>query len=239
MDLFDIDNVKAEKASAMKRYNRLRKIANVFRMFEVSLALVFFLWFSARAPIAFQASGKYLRCLGDVVVSPRFVFLLGNAIILTLFVKSGQLSGQTSSVCGSLYDDFVTKSEIRPESPAPAPSTEPEEESVVFQDKQTIREEASAADLPRDARIQRTKSEKMIKRDRKPERVLRRSETEKCGQVERSGYGVEMSASANASACAYPEDDMSSEEFQRTIDEFIAKQVRFHRQESMAIVLRS
>ncbi|KAK9164202.1 hypothetical protein Syun_005104 [Stephania yunnanensis] len=173
----------------MKRYNRLRKIANVFRMFEVSLAFVFFLWFSARVPIAFRASGKYLKFLGDVVVSPRFVFLVGNAIILTLFVKSGQFSDHNSSVSGSsggsLFDEFVTKNEnrqkTRPENPSPVPATE-EESDVVFQDKQTICEEASAADLPRDAviceveakphqnQIQMSKSEKMINRDPKPEK---------------------------------------------------------------------
>ena len=77
----------------------------------------------------------------------------------------------------------------------------------------------------------RSQSEK-LNRDR-PEKsrgVLLRSETEKCQQIMISGE--------NRGKTWYPEDDLSNEEFQRTIEAFIAKQQRFRRQESLAIVFQ-
>lgn len=59
---------------------------------------------------------------------------------------------------------------------------------------------------------------KMLRR-----KQLRRSETEKLLEKERENL--------------YPQDKLSNEEFQRTIEAFIAKQMRSLREESSAIVL--
>ncbi|XP_043705115.1 uncharacterized protein LOC122654924 [Telopea speciosissima] len=113
MDCFDFDNVKAEKAKAMQRSLRLQKMANLFLYVEVCIALLLLSWFSTRLPFAVRISGEYFRELCLVLVSPCFVFLAGNAIILTLFAKSGKfsalgLSPNTSST-NDIYDEFVYK----------------------------------------------------------------------------------------------------------------------------------
>lgn len=58
-------------------------------------------------------------------------------------------------------------------------------------------------------------------------RKLRRSETEKL--VAESGRSGETKAEVV--------DKLSNEEFQRTIEAFIAKQVRFHKEEKLSILL--
>ncbi|OVA08751.1 hypothetical protein BVC80_551g57 [Macleaya cordata] len=257
MDSFDIDNVKLEKANAMKRYNRLQKIGNFFRIFEVCVALILFSWFSTRLPTAVQISEKYFRDLCVIVVSPRFVFFLGNAIILTLFVKSGKFSGDESAPNNDgnhLYDEFVKKSETKQRNCtdiSPPPPYVAAQEEIVYQDKQTVYEEntvpahtykPTVTDHSSTNTSRTTTEEPKIYRrsqsdiskpqvNGKPRRELRRSETEKCRKFD-------TPAGEETAEMSYSEKVMSNEEFRRTIEEFIAKQVKFHREESMAIVLQ-
>ncbi|KAJ4964822.1 hypothetical protein NE237_016671 [Protea cynaroides] len=263
MDSFHMDNVKAEKAKAMLRYRRLRKMANLFRCFEVFLALVLFSWFSTRLPVAFRISGQFFRELSGVLVSPRFVFLVGNAIILTLFVKSGKFFAQgfspNTSAADYLYDEFVKNNSDNNTRQKPrsdnnllqSPATEPEE--ITCDDKDTMPEEEGVIrtlsihaytdehEAPSDSKIifRRSRSENMkmkLKRDteEKPPRELRRSETETCRKL---GRDAEKAAEEMAS---YAEESMSNEEFQRTVDAFIAMHQKFRREEeSMDIVLQN
>ncbi|XP_058092025.1 uncharacterized protein LOC131237940 [Magnolia sinica] len=237
MDPFEIDTVKEEKAIAMKRYRQIRKIAILFRFLEACLALFFLSWFSTRLPVAVKISGDYFRHISVVVVSPFFVFLVGNAIILTLVVKSGQFSGHAStgnSSGGDLYDEFLKNSENRHKmSTDSPPSSSPEE--VVYEDK-SVCVVHSYADMDKDTDTdpkrpyQRSFSEKLRTVEKMPE--LRRSETEIVWRVD------ESSESAADLLCS--ESDMSNdEEFRRKIEAFIAKQQRFQREESMAIVLQN
>ncbi|KAF8410568.1 hypothetical protein HHK36_003099 [Tetracentron sinense] len=240
MDSFDFDNVKVEKANAMLRYHRLRKIANLFRFVEICVALIMLSWFSTRLPIAIRISGEYFRDLCVVLVSPLFVFFVGNAIIITLFAKSGQFSGEKplgNNAGTDLYHEFVKNSEsgdkIRTDSPPLAP------EKIVYQDKQMICEEntitpsyrdtvTTVTDTAPDTKVyQRSQSENL---KQKPCRKLRRSETEKCRKMLSSGDKPVDST--------YTDDGMTSEEFQRTVEAFIKKQQMFQREESMAIVLK-
>ncbi|XP_010254769.1 PREDICTED: uncharacterized protein LOC104595642 [Nelumbo nucifera] len=240
MDSFDFDNIKAEKANAMLRYHRLRKIANLFRCVELCVALIIFSWFSTRLSIIVRISGEYFRELCVVLASPRFVFLVGNAIIIILFAKSGQFSGQNASANTSstdLYDEFVKSSEnrrrIRPERPEPAP------EVIVYEDKETVSEESTVSPTYRDVEMvpvtktyQRSHSENFKHESQeKMLKELRRSETEKCWKLEESD--------AKAEEASYSESDLSNEEFRRKIEAFIAKQQKFQREESMAIVLQT
>jgi len=102
----------------------------------------------------------------------------------------------------------------------------------VFHDKQIIADmvqDTPSADAAAAAKYRRSQSEK-IKVDAagKPPRrkQLLRSETEK-----RSDSSPEI---------LYPQDELSNEEFQRAIEAFIAKQLRFLREEeSSAIVVQN
>ncbi|OVA06213.1 protein of unknown function DUF4408 [Macleaya cordata] len=247
MDLFEIDNVKAEKANAMRRYRRLRKIANLFRFFEICLVLMFLSWFSTQLPTALRISGDYFQNLSVFIVSPKFVFLVGNAIILTLFAKSGKFPGQNSTSSGSgtdLYDEFIKNSESSQRIGTDVSLSLSTPEEVVFHDKQTVYEESSVMNThtPDIATVTAATDKKIYRRTQsenlnhaiseKPTvRELRRSETEKCRKVENPRKKSEKVSGF--------EEEMSNDEFRRKIEEFIAKQMRFHREESMAIVLQN
>lgn len=263
MDLFDFDNVKAEKASAMLRYNRLQTLKKLFRLIELCLALVLLSWIFTRLPFALKISSEYCRRLAEVIACPLFVFVVCNSIIITLFVKSGTFSGENPSANNAdaqLYDELTKNTENRGPKllsenlPPSAPPLLPQAtEEIVYQDKQIIAHTCQVADdsvevvshsvwdsesdsdpdlcLDSSRVYRRTKSEKLV-RKRGGEKVtakkLRRSETIKCGKMVRS---------AGDNSC--PEDELSDEEFQRAVDEFIAKQLWFRRQESLATVLQN
>ncbi|KAJ9704755.1 hypothetical protein PVL29_003009 [Vitis rotundifolia] len=216
MDSFEIDSIKVEKANAILRYRQLRKITNLFRVIEVCLVLILVSKFSLQLPFAIKVSGEYFRDLSVTLISPRFVFVVGNAIIIILFAKSGQFSGQNQAGKYDethLYNEIVEKSEKgRMEI---STSTE---ETVVMVDTYTTHE----------AKVyRRTQSENPIKDNSdKTCRELRRSVTEKCMK------------STDSCEKNYSEDDMSNEEFRRAVEAFIARQQRFRREEeSMAVVL--
>lgn len=208
MDVFrEMDSVKAEKAKAIRRYRRFRQIAGVFRCVEFFVGFLLLAWLSLRLPLVLKLSGEFLRQLAAVVVSPLFVFLVGNAIVITLFANSRHFSGGAGD---QLYDEFVKSSEGRGAAPAEAP---PE----VVEDK-TGCEEGRARSARKEFR--RSKSEAAPAPAERMQR-LRRSETDAAGRGRPPSYS---------------EAEMSDEEFNRAIEQFIAKQLKFQREESMAVV---
>ncbi|KAL6007166.1 hypothetical protein ACLOJK_032662 [Asimina triloba] len=223
MDLFEIDTVKAEKANAMKKYRRIKKIAIFFRFVEVCIAFVFISWLSARLPIAFKLSGDFFRQLSVVLVSPIFVFLVGNAIVITLFFKSGQNTAVNSSGV-DLYDEFMQNSEIRHKArkEASPPGAEAEtvcvDKAVVYAEKTCPSSDTTDTEAGSRKAFQRSRSENM---SGEKKRDLRRSETEIGRKT------PELSP------------ELSNEEFRRRIEQFIARHQKFLREESMAIVLKS
>ncbi|KAH7651125.1 hypothetical protein IHE45_20G037100 [Dioscorea alata] len=218
MDIIDIiDPVKAEKETAIKRYRRIRTIRRLFRCLEACVAILIISWSSARLPAAAKLSGDLLRSAAAILLSPRFVFLLGNAIVLVLFAKSGNLSTSPTSTAssplsGDLYDDFLETRGSYPISPLE------EANVVVYEDK--------AVCVETKIEYRRTISEKMEKKQSPVE--LRRSETD----LGRKPTEIRENAPAPAPAAVVEDDD----EFRKTIEAFIERQLKFHREESMTIV---
>ncbi|XP_021300866.1 uncharacterized protein LOC110429255 [Herrania umbratica] len=233
MDSFDFDNVKAEKVKAMRRYNRLRSFTKAFRFVELLVALLFLAWTFERVPFAVKISGEFVSRLGGVVASPLFVFLVCNVIIVILVAKSGVFSA-VHNADSKLYEEIVKNADDR--------SKMESREEIVYQDKEIISvvstcthtfeemepepESDSDAEVDTPRVYRRCKSEKvaMKQSEEKVKKELRRSETEKCRKFE------------NIDEKLFPEDELSNEEFQRTIEDFIAKQLRFRREESLSIV---
>ncbi|WCJ40963.1 hypothetical protein M5689_021856 [Euphorbia peplus] len=113
MDSFNM-NIKVQKANAIKKHRQLQKIASLFRFVEICVVLAILSRFSVRLPVAVKSSSAYFKDLSVVLVSPRFVFIIGNIIIITLFAKSGQFSGKNSTGKSSrsdIYEEFVKESE--------------------------------------------------------------------------------------------------------------------------------
>lgn len=240
MDTFKFDNLKTEKANAMLRYRRLRNVAKFFRILEFCLALLFLSWTSSRLPFIVKISRDYFRQLIALVISPLFIFLLGNVIVLTLLAKSGLLTAQSSAnLCDEFTRNIENSIKLEPDNCPPLP--EPEE--IIYQDKQIICGMNTVTSAPNYDAIEltlvadqsvsdqkvyrRSQSENLKGEDsEKPCGKLRRSETEKFLGIERSGAETLELV-----------DKLSNEEFQRTIEAFIAKQLRFHKEEKLAIVL--
>ena len=183
--------------------------------------------------------------------------MISNAIIATLMAKSGRITGQNSGGDNAeveLYEELMKNSadRIKSQSENDALSSRVAEE-VEYQDKQVISEMNVTAGTLQDrvemdtfthadskagmdfdfpTTYRRTQSEKLNGDTRKTEpRTLRLSETDKCQENARAGE--------NSPKNLYPQDDLSNEEFQRTIEAFIAKQMRFLREESSAIVVQN
>ncbi|GJT62418.1 serine/threonine-protein kinase HSL1-like protein [Tanacetum coccineum] len=73
------------------KYMRLQKITTLFRFIEMFLFLVMISRFSSRLPFAVKVSSYYFKGIFLTMLSPKFVFVIGNMIILILFLKSRSL----------------------------------------------------------------------------------------------------------------------------------------------------
>lgn len=236
---FDLDNPKIEKENAMLTYRRLRNLAKLFRILELCLLLIFISWISSRIPFILKSGTEYFRRLISIIISPLFIFLLSNVIVLTLVVKSGQLNTEKSVL--NLYKEFTKDIEISVNSNAENRSAVSEEEEIVYQDKQIVGEintldSKSCSDsitqvnlqLPdytilEQKVLQRSQSENL--KAEKPGGELRRSESETSPKSETSGKRT-----------AEIVEELSNEEFQRAVEAYIEKQLMFHKQEKFSIV---
>ncbi|KAG6577225.1 hypothetical protein SDJN03_24799, partial [Cucurbita argyrosperma subsp. sororia] len=225
MDFFFFD--KAEKvSSSVPRCNLLQLFAKFFRFIEFCFLLVFISWTLSRLPIAVRISSEYFGKLLGFIASPLFGFLLCNAIIVALVAKPSQFSGHSAET-ERIYENLIEKSGSRdlPDSLAERDSSIAEEVEIVYQDKQIIVESESVVDHPKV--ILRSLSEKLTRECVTTQsEKLRRSETEKCRNLEHSHDIL------------FFQEDLSNEEFQKKIEAFIAKEKKFRREESCAIVLR-
>ncbi|CAL9056322.1 uncharacterized protein LOC135676916 [Musa acuminata AAA Group] len=228
-----MDAIQAEKETAMRRYRRLQKIGTLLRYLEAVAGLLLFSWLSARLPAAARLSVDFLRRLAAVLLSPRFVFLLGNAIVLLLFAKSGHLSPSPSSSSatttssassssssssagvGDLFDEFLESRGLRFSFSLPPP----QEEVVVYEDKAVCVESRA---------FRKSRSQRMERR-RGPPPELRRAETVVAGRKR------DMFPPTTTEASEEEVQAEDAEEFRRAVEAFIAKQTKFHREERMAI----
>ncbi|KAJ0248875.1 hypothetical protein HA466_0159160 [Hirschfeldia incana] len=248
MDSIDIDNIKAEKANALRRF---QSIGFLFRIAEICAALLFVCWIFTSLPFAARIAGEFLRRLSSVVSTPLFMFFLGNSIVVALLTTTKStvfFSGGGAEA--DIYHAYVRSGENRVDSS----DGELTGETTVFDDKQmigtetdlnlnsnlTARDEHATTGPEKDITndhppppsttkvYKRSKTE--ISAKQSPERVtiptLRRSETEKCRETVVSCGEV-----------PFPEDNLTNEEFQKTIEAFIAKQLIFRRRESLAVVI--
>ncbi|XP_051140336.1 uncharacterized protein LOC127257878 [Andrographis paniculata] len=192
-------------------------IAKLFRVLEASFIFFFLVWASTRLPFAVRISGEYFRRLLNLLLSHFSIFLLSNFIVLTLLFKSRK---QAAAAGDAISDDlcyeilknhWITSGGGR----SPSSSPPPPPENIVYEDKQAILE------LPKGV-VRRSRSENLRRSggDGDNNKVLRRSETAADKWRRRAMV-----------------DELSNEEFRRAIEAFIARQIKFHREEKLAIVV--
>ncbi|XP_015159778.1 uncharacterized protein [Solanum tuberosum] len=101
MESLNFHNIKLEKANAMLRYKKRQR---------VTMFIVFCIFFTiiSRFSIQLPLSTDYVKGFGVTLISPRFVFVLVNIIVIILFFKSGH-SSAADNVKFDLYDEYKQK----------------------------------------------------------------------------------------------------------------------------------
>ncbi|KAL2460122.1 hypothetical protein Adt_43542 [Abeliophyllum distichum] len=203
MDSLNIHGIKVEKANSIFRYGKLQKITTVFRFMELCVFLIILSRFSIQLPFAFKLSGEYFKGLCVTIIGPRFVFVIGNAIIIILFLKSGQLSAKDGEKNSKIdvYEEYME-------------NCRKNQQNNSYENKKQLNKR----------KIHRSQSENMERMySEEPHRELRRSMTEKCRKSVNNGK--------KPVAASRAKDEMSSEEFRHTVEAFIARQQRCLREE--------
>ncbi|GKU85335.1 hypothetical protein SLEP1_g15 [Rubroshorea leprosula] len=103
MDSIKFDNVKAEKAKALRRVNLTQTLKKLLLLLcELLLAFYSLSWLSKRVPYALQISRGFVRGFVPVLDRPLFWFMLVNLLMLVIFVLSFR---KTSSP--DIYDKYT------------------------------------------------------------------------------------------------------------------------------------
>ncbi|KAH9693064.1 tRNA-methyltransferase non-catalytic subunit trm6MTase subunit [Citrus sinensis] len=100
MDPFKFNNVKAEKAKAMRNFNRQK----ILKKLEVFTALALMAWSSYNyIPVAVKISADFLRHNVAVFGQPLYVFIAVNMLIVIISVLSLQKPAKQD-----FYDEYVS-----------------------------------------------------------------------------------------------------------------------------------
>jgi hypothetical protein len=174
-----------------------------------------------KLPVAVRNSSEYLRDFSVFINSHYFVFLIGNVIIITLFAQSSGKNAPRETEHDDFYEKLVQKS-VKYE----------EKERIIKDDSR--KEEGDSIEKKRiDGVEEKMKTKTGVKKGycyrrceteilKKRRRVLRRCESENNGRKRIEPAPV-SSAEEEMVRISYPEDEMSNEEFRRTVEAFIAK----------------
>lgn len=248
MDSIDIENVKIEKSKFPSLLHRFRTIGFFFRVTEICVALLFVCWIFTCLPFAVKISGDFLSRLVCFVSTPLFMFVLGNSIVVALlttkstvadtdiyeaFIRSGDNSsdGDLTEEEIIVFDDkhMITTTETDSDSTVARVDHESEKHSNSNSTVARVDHESETKDANSVYRRSRSEisAKQSIEKVSKPS--LRRSETEKCRKIVKSCGEVPVDENLN----------MTNEEFQKTIEAFIAKQLIFRRRESLAVVIHN
>lgn len=219
MDSFKFDDIRIEKAHAISRYRRIRKITTLFRFLELFVFLIAVSRFSAQfaSSVVKLPAGEYFRGISLTLISPRFVFLLGNAIVVVLFLKSGRFSASSGEKAADFYDEYVEKCRRNQQ---PLSKLDEKKASGAYD-----------CGVPKMHRSKSENLERMKSGEEHRRRQLRRSVTERRRESPDCERRLVASPAKATEKCFYEEDEMSGEEFRRTVEAFIARQQRYLREE--------
>ncbi|KAE8057146.1 hypothetical protein FH972_013859 [Carpinus fangiana] len=246
MASYEIDNVKAEKANAMRRYNRQRKFKWVV---QICAAFVVLVQSTTWLPVVKEIPGEFSRRFLSLFDSTFYVFMLVVVIVLVLYASSGQNEGKPN-----VYDEFRRNTE----SGKRIGTGEPPVEEAPFHDKHIVCSEnavspvhdnyltistitkrtvpqvqsdstvrADSEKAAQEKHYRRTKSEKFeLRIGETSRRQLLRWETEKRREIVRPG---EEPARRSFSRSV---EKLNDDDFNRRVEEFIAVNKKILREES-------
>ncbi|XP_078151842.1 uncharacterized protein LOC144547109 [Carex rostrata] len=206
--------MEIKKPISFRQTPLLRAFSRALRLAEFSVAFLLVAYATRHLPTFFS----FLRRLATGLLHPHFIFLLGNSIVALLLHLSRHLSSSSStSTSPPLYQELLQEDPTHES----IVSSTPTQQDVIFEDKEAVSVETTSMAT----KFVRSKSEKFEKK-RKDDKLLKRSDTE----IRKKRNGDEVLEEE------YRPSVEEADEFRKMIEEFIAKQARFHREESMSIV---
>ncbi|EYU37814.1 hypothetical protein ABFS82_02G021700 [Erythranthe guttata] len=217
MDSVKFQNVKSEKANAISRHRRTQKLTTLFRLVELFVFLVVVSRFSSQFAFSFNISGEYFRGISVTLISPRFVFLVGNTIIVILFLLSSSKGGENEKRPTDFYDEYVEKCRNNNQQITHSKHVKKSApEAYEFHNaNKIISKSKSEINLERRGAV--------VVKGEESHRDLRRSMSQSCRKS--------VDCGRKKAAAVVVEDEMSGEEFRRTVEAFIARQQRVLREE--------
>ncbi|KFK30088.1 hypothetical protein AALP_AA7G215000 [Arabis alpina] len=207
-----------EKPRGIFNFQAIRSFTNLFRLIEAIFLLILI---SKLSFPSVKLSRNIFKEAAVFLVSPRFVFFIGNAIVITLFAKSGRnkschepSKATTEASSNDVYQEFIHKSEKK--------------RSEVYEMKT---EQSKRANGVKRVSFGRSQSQKAFEAVEPLEsgKIMMRYESEKCMRICDSDKKVLMRVKK-------PEDGMSNEQFRTKIEAFIARQKRIQKDEEHLIV---
>lgn len=224
----EFGNVKIEKANAMAKYLRNRDLENAFFFFNLCVALFVFSgssWF----PIALRLLSHSYNELVSLLNNPIYVFLIGNVIILCIYALS-----ERNRVQNDVYDEFLDNIESRRKAATAAGDESPADSSVSEEDVSAVTETTmtkTTATAANGEKVLRRKCYRRVESEIHSRRrvgsyggrELTRVKTEVSNEVVTRGGELER-------RLCYVE-NLSNEDFNRTVEDFIAKHRRMRLEE--------
>ncbi|KAF8090488.1 hypothetical protein N665_0475s0023 [Sinapis alba] len=213
MDSVQLQHFKMEKPRGILNFQTIRSFTSLFRLIELILLLILI---SKLSFPSVKLSTDIFRGAAEFLVSPRFVFFIGNAIVITLFAISRRYnsaheptSKTTEAVSNDLYHEFLHESEKK--------------RSEVYE---TVKTEQP---MKKRVSFERSQSQKVSESSTCGGKVMKRYESEKHLRICDTDKKVVVRAKR-------PEDRMTNEQFRTTIEAFIARQKRIQKDEEHTIV---
>ncbi|KAJ0252107.1 Uncharacterized protein HA466_0129560 [Hirschfeldia incana] len=210
MDSIQFQHFKMETPRGIFNMSAIKSFTIIFRLIELILLLVLI---SKLSFPSVKLSGDIFREASAFLVSPRFVFFVGNAIVITLFAKSRRYSSanETTEAVSSndLYQELLYKTEKK---------ASEVHETETEQSKKLKR-----------VSFERCQSQKAFEAVHPLEsthggKIMRRYDSEKHFKVCDSDKKLVVRAKK-------PEDTMSNEQLRTKIEAFIARQKRIQKDE--------
>ncbi|KAK3425353.1 hypothetical protein EUGRSUZ_F01877 [Eucalyptus grandis] len=239
MDAREFSAVKAEKARSLRRYPRNKMLKAFLRVSEICAALFLLAYYSSGISLSAATTGDSFGRVVALLAKPLSVFLLSNAIIITVIVLSGKDTERRP--VRDVYDEYIAHRRTFPRN-STATETLPEETAV---DKQIVlyssppahRDEATAEVTETNWVVEKLPVVPLAKQCRRTQTMATtRVQRELRLSSSRSDSGLRNRAVLHRRPCAVEE--LSDEEFNRRVEKYIERTRMLLRKEKMANAMK-
>ncbi|CAH8380222.1 unnamed protein product [Eruca vesicaria subsp. sativa] len=208
MDSIKFQHLKMEKPRGILNLSAIKSFTNIFRLIELILVLILI---SKLSFPSLKISCDSFKEATVFLVSPSFVFFVGNAIVVILFAKSKRYSSThetTEATSNDLYQELLYKTEKK-----------------TSEVHKTKTEQSKKLSGVKRVSFERSQSQKAFEAVHlHGGKIMRRYDSEKHLKICDSDKKVVVRAKK-------PEDKMSNEQFRTKIEAFIARQKRIQKDE--------